>query len=59
MDASAGPDEPPLPLLELPPQTPEPPPAAPPPAATSRPGGYYDYIPLEPLPRDEQENRPG
>ena len=32
--AEAEPDEPPLPLLELPPQTPEPPPAA-----TSRPGG--------------------
>jgi hypothetical protein len=52
-------EEPP-PLLELPPQEPEARPAAPGPAPTAaRPGGYYDYIPLEPLGGEEgQEKRP-
>lgn len=46
----------PLPLLGLPPQE-EVRPAAPPAAASSRPGGYYDYIPLEPLTGDETREK--
>jgi hypothetical protein len=62
-----GASEPPVPLLELPPQqSPEHPAAAttteaslpPPPAAAARPGGYYDYIPLEPLTGAEEKPEP-
>ncbi len=44
------------PLLELPPEHPAPAPAAPaaPSPATPRPGGYYDYIPLEPRTGDDR-----
>jgi hypothetical protein len=45
-------------LLELPPAMPAPPAAAGgPPTATppaARPGGYYDYIALEPMPGDDR-----
>jgi hypothetical protein len=55
-----APSEQPQPLLELPPEQPPPRSEAPPAAASSKPGGYYDYIPLEPLGGDEApEKREG
>ena len=55
---SGSADEQPLPLLELPPAQPEPPvpPASTPPSTNkaTRPGGYYDYIPLEPRPVEDR-----
>jgi hypothetical protein len=52
------PPEAPAPLLELPPEVPEPPPAPPASQDTNpapRPGGYYDYIPLEPRSAEDEK----